>query len=115
MKLLILMATLLSLTSCQASDDSKVNISSKDIVSKKYFVEGMTCGGCILGVKTALGKAGSLNILDKEIEVGQATLQFDKKSYKESVTDCEVTKSIEKVTEFKVFLDKEHTKRACGS
>lgn len=115
MKIVILMVILLSLTSCQASDDKKTNISSKDVITKKYFVNGMTCGGCIIGVKTALGKADSLNILDKDIEVGQATLQFDKNSYKESVTDCEVTKSIEKVTEFKVFLDKEHTKKACGS
>jgi len=112
MKLLILMMTLLSLFSCHANDKKKVNISNRDVISKKYFVKGMTCGGCIIGVKTALGKAHSLNILDKDIEVGLATLQFDKKSYKESITDCEVTKSIEKVTEFKVFLDKEHTKRA---
>lgn len=114
MKLLILLATVLSLTSCQASDEEKAMVSSKDKISKKYFVKGMTCGGCILGVKAALSKTNSLHILDRDIEVGQATLQFDKKSYKESVTDCEVTKSIEKVTEFKVFLDKEHTKRACA-
>ena len=106
--------TLLALSSCQANEDKK-NVSSENIISKKYFVKGMTCGGCIFGVKMALGKSETLKIVDKDIEVGQATLQFDKKNYEASTTDCEVTKSIEKETEFKVFLDKDHTKRACGS
>jgi copper chaperone CopZ len=115
MKVLFLMMTLLALTSCQANDSKKDIVSAKDMVSKKYFVKGMTCGGCIFGVKTALGKAESLHIIDKDIEVGTATLQFDKNNYNANETDCAVTKSIEKVTEFKVFLDKEHTKKACGS
>ena len=78
MKLFVLIVTLLTLSSCQASEDKKNNVLGKDIVSKKYFVKGMTCGGCILGVKTALGKSELLKIIDKDIEVGQATLQFEK-------------------------------------
>lgn len=113
MKIFILVIMLITLISCQAND-KKSNVLSKNIISKKYFVKGMTCGGCVLGVKAALGKSKNLNIFDKNIEVGQATLQFDKKNYKASTTDCEVTKTIEKVTEFKVYLDKKYTKRACA-
>ena len=80
-----------------------------------YFVKGMTCGGCIFGVKSALGKADSLNILDKDISVGKAILQFDKNKTDEAKLNCKVTKAIEGSTEFTVFLDKDHTKPACKS
>lgn len=115
MKYFITFLFLISLTSCQASDKDSKNLSDQNLISKKYFVKGMTCGGCIVGVKMALNKSEELEISDKEIGVGEATLKFKKKNYKSATTDCAVTKSIEKVTEFKVFLDKEHTKRACGS
>ena len=115
MKVLILLMTLLNFTSCQASNDNQKMTAKNNIISKKYFVKGMTCGGCILGVKTALAKSENLKILEKDINVGEATLQFEEKYYKQSKTDCDVTKSIEKVTEFKVYLDKNHTQRACGS
>jgi len=115
MKTLILMMTLMTLTSCQESKTADKNELGSDVVSKNYFVKGMTCGGCIIGVKSALNKSVGLNIFAKDIEVGKATLQFKKKNYKKSLTDCAVTKSIEKVTEFKVFLDSGLTKRACGS
>ncbi|MAF76678.1 MAG: hypothetical protein CME60_00850 [Halobacteriovoraceae bacterium] len=88
---------------------------AEDLISKKYFVKGMTCGGCILGVKVALKKAESLKIEDKEISVGVTDLKFEKKNYLPEKTDCEVSKAIEKFTEFKVFMDKEHTKKACKS
>ena len=54
---------------------------SEEVVSKKYFVKGMTCGGCILGVKVALKKSDNLKIEDKEISVGVADLKFEKKNY----------------------------------
>ena len=88
---------------------------AEDLVTRKYFVKGMTCGGCILGVKVALNKAESLKIEDKEISVGVADLKFSKKNYLSEKTDCEVSKAIEKFTEFKVFMDKGHTKKACKS
>ena len=118
MNKLILLITLFlfiscqSCQTCQASDQAK-GATQEKLVSKKYFIKGMTCGGCILGVKTALNKSTELKISDKDIGVGEATLKFETNNYKEASTDCDVTKTIEKVTEFKVFLDKEHTKRAC--
>lgn len=115
MKYFITFLFLISLILCQASEKDNKDLSNQNIIAKKYFVKGMTCGGCIVGVKMALNKSEGLEIADKEISVGEATLKFKKENYKNVTTDCAVTKSIEKVTEFKVFLDKEHTKRACGS
>ena len=86
---------------------------SKDIITKTYFVKGMTCGGCIFGVKSALGKAKKLSILDKDISVGKAILKLNKKDNDEPNLNCNVTKAIEKYTDFTVFLDETHTKPAC--
>ena len=58
---------------------------------------------------------GNIRCAGKDIEVGEATLRFKKSNYKEAITDCDVTKTIEKVTEFKVFLDKDYTRKACES
>ena len=113
MRKIFIITILIFVSSCNAND--KEISDAKNFVSKKYFVKGMTCGGCIFGVKTALNKSTKLKISNKDIEVGEAILKFEKDNYKESTTDCEVTKTIEKVTEFKVFLDKDHTKRACKS
>ncbi|MDP7320700.1 MAG: hypothetical protein QF441_08840 [Bacteriovoracaceae bacterium] len=88
---------------------------SEEVVSKKYFVKGMTCGGCILGVKVALKKSDNLKIEDKEISVGVADLKFEKKNYVAEKTDCEVSKAIEKFTEFKVFMDEKHSIKVCKS
>lgn len=115
MKFITMLLLLTSLASCFASEKESKEASDTNLTSKKYFVKGMTCGGCIIGVKMALKKTDELLFEDKDISVGEATLKFKKKDYKGDKTDCAVTSSIEKVTEFKVFLDKEHTKRACGS
>ncbi len=113
MKNLFIIILLVLESSCNAKD--RKNIDAKDLISKKYFVKGMTCGGCIVGVKTVLNKSTELKIADKDIKVGEATLRFEKKNYKKSTTDCDVTKTIESVTEFKVFIDRNHTKKACES
>lgn len=113
MKNLFFITVFILLSSCNASQKKEVDI--RNLVTKKYFVKGMTCGGCIIGVKIALNQATEFNITDKKIEVGEVILKFEKENYKEEKIDCSITKTIEKVTEFKVFLDKEHTKRACES
>lgn len=83
-------------------------------VIKNYYVKGMTCGGCILGVKVALKKAEGVKFLDQNISVGIASIKFDEKQYNGVKTDCKISKAIEKYTEYKVFLDKAHKKLACG-
>lgn len=83
-------------------------------VTKDYYVRGMTCGGCILGVKVALKKAEGVKFLDQNVSVGIASIKFDGKQYNGEETDCNVSKAIEKYTEYNVFLDKAHKKLACG-
>lgn len=83
-------------------------------ISKEYYVKGMTCGGCILGVKVALKKAEEVQFLDQNVSVGVASIKFNAKQYNGKETDCKVSKAIEKYTEHKVFLDKAHKKLACN-
>ena len=47
--------------------------------------------------------------------VGVADLKFEKKNYVAEKTDCEVSKAIEKFTEFKVFMDEKHSIKVCKS
>ena len=91
------------------------NYAFDDLVSKNYYVKGMTCGGCILGVKISLNKSEKLKIHDRKISVGKMELRFIKEDYKKRKTDCEVSNSIEKYTEFYVYLDEKHTQKACDS
>ena len=104
MKKLILVVTFLISVSAIASDS----------VTKNYYIEGMTCGGCILGVKIALKKAEGIKFLEQNVSVGVANLKFNEKLYNGEETDCKVSKMIEKYTEYKVFLDKAYKKTACN-
>lgn len=90
------------------------SINAEEQVTKKYYVKGMTCGGCILGVKVALKKEARLNIKKQDISVGIAELSFLKDEYKKDKTDCTVTKAVEKYTEFSVYLDEKFEKKACN-
>lgn len=86
---------------------------SSEIITRNYFVKGMTCGGCVFSVKSALNKEENLGVAEKDISVGIARIIFKKESYKEKETDCNVTMAIESKTEFKVFLDQNLTTKAC--
>lgn len=86
---------------------------SRDNITRNYFMKGMTCGGCIFSVKSALNKEENLGIAEKDINVGTAKIIFKKESYKVKETDCKVAKAIESKTEYKVFLDQNLTKKAC--
>ncbi|RZF21723.1 hypothetical protein DAY19_08520 [Halobacteriovorax vibrionivorans] len=90
------------------------SILADNTVTKDYYIKGMTCGGCILGVKVALKKAEGVKFLDQNVSVGIASIKFDEKQYNGAETDCNVSKAIEKYTEYNVFLDKAHKKLACG-
>lgn len=108
-----MLSLLLVLISCNAHEPAPKNVSA-DLVATKYFVKGMTCGGCIFNVKSALKKS-NLPIVDQTLEVGEATLEFNKNDYQKKQTDCQVAKSIESHTEFRVFLDKDYHIKACDS
>jgi len=87
---------------------------ASDSVTKDYYVKGMTCGGCILGVKVALKKAENVTFLEQTVSVGVASIKFKETQYNGKDTDCKVSKAIEKYTDYKVFLDKAHEKIACN-
>ncbi|MFG1485608.1 heavy metal-associated domain-containing protein [Halobacteriovorax sp. RZ-1] len=91
-----------------------VSIQADNTVTKDYYVKGMTCGGCILGVKVALKKAEGVQFLDQNVSVGIARIKFNEKQYNGEETDCNASRAIEKYTEYKVFLDKAHKKLACN-
>ncbi len=91
-----------------------VSTLADNTISKEYYVKGMTCGGCVLGVKVALKKAEGVQFLDQNVSVGVASIKFNVKQYNGKETDCKVSKAIEKYTEYKVFLDKAHKKLACN-
>jgi len=78
--------------------------------SQKYFIKGMTCGMCVETIKGALNKAGHLNIIESQVEVGSVNLKTKKD---EKDLNCKVARVIEGSTEYKVFLDKEYLKPAC--
>ena len=88
---------------------------SSDTVTKDFYVKGMTCGGCILGVKLALKKAEDVTFLEQNVSVGVASIKFKEKQYNGKETDCKVSRAIEKFTDYKVFRDKDHEKLACST
>ena len=72
-------------------------------VERNYLVKGMTCGGCVFGVKRALKRAGlaSEQILevdyrtpDPDNKIGHAKVRFPKNLYKGQETDCGIVKEI---------------------
>ncbi len=44
------------------------------MTEKEIKIEGMTCGGCVAGVKGALDRVG---VEKKEVEIGSAKIHFD--------------------------------------
>ena len=51
-----------------------VSTLADNTISKEYYVKGMTCGGCVLGVKVALKKAEGVQFLDQNVSVGVASI-----------------------------------------
>lgn len=64
-------------------------------ISKTYTIEGMTCGGCEVGLKISLKKAGfTKNIQKLSHKTGTLEMQFDAKEFTKE-TDCKVIKAIQ--------------------
>jgi copper chaperone CopZ len=55
-----------------AADDSK-----SDATTTVFAVEGMTCGGCELGVKVAVKKLDGIEKVTASHEKGRATVTYD--------------------------------------
>lgn len=48
-----------------------------DTVTSVFRVEGMTCGGCEVGVKMRVGKLDGVTAVDASYEDGTATVTYD--------------------------------------
>lgn len=85
---------------------------------RDYLVKGMTCSGCVFGVKKALKRAGLTQ--DEIIEVdhkkpdpghkvGHAKVRFAKDQYKGDATDCKIIKEIRDNPGYVAYLDPANT------
>lgn len=89
-----------------------------EIIERYYFVKGMHCGGCKLGVKAAL-KDASLQIKeivevdnslpDPDNKIGHAVVKFSKENYRGQETDCKVAKKIKDTLGYTAYWDKTNT------
>lgn len=86
-----------------------------DPVERDYLVKGMTCSGCVFGVKKALERAGVARseILAVEYDkpdpaksIGHAKVRFSKSEYKGKETDCKIAKEILSNPGYQVFWDR---------
>jgi len=74
-------------------------------IARTYHVEGMTCGGCAVGVKLKLKKA-KFNVGEVTYEegAGKAVVKFPSSEY-DSETDCKVIKTIND-SKYTAYLDR---------
>ena len=112
---------------CPVKSESTLAIAAepsakKESVERYYYVKGMTCGGCIFGVKKALQRVGisKEQILevdyrspDPENQVGHAKVKFQVGNYKGAETDCQIAKEIKSNPGYLVYWDKSNTD-PCG-
>ena len=46
-------------------------------MTKKYFIEGMSCGSCVAKVKAALQKVEGVESVDAHLQSPQATIKME--------------------------------------
>ena len=75
-------------------------------MTKKYFIEGMSCGSCVAKVKAALQKVEGVESVDVQLQSPQATIKMQKevpvKDFQSALKDAghyDITDS-EKAPEF---------------
>ena len=113
--------TLLACPCCTGSKASaaekKTETKSED-VERYYFVKGMYCGGCKIGVKAALKDPSlkikevvevDINSPDPENKIGHAVVKFSKENYRGQETDCKVAKKIKDDVGYMAYWDKTNT------
>jgi len=96
---------------------------SDEWIERDYLVKGMTCGGCVFGVKAALKRAGveSAQILevdyktpDPKNKIGHAKVKFNKSDYKGQETDCKIVSAIRDNPGYQAFWDLKNTDPCSG-
>ncbi len=93
---------------CCGGPGSKIALASEArpqtvTIERDYLVKGMTCSGCVFGVKKALNRAGieknqieevDYKTPDPDHKIGHAKVKFSKDQYKGTETDCKIVKEI---------------------
>ncbi|RMG39248.1 MAG: heavy-metal-associated domain-containing protein [Candidatus Dadabacteria bacterium] len=83
-------------------------------LERYYYVKGMTCAGCVFGVKAALKRAGigsnqigevTYKSPDPEHQIGHAVVRFSKEEYKGLQTDCKIIREIKKSPGYLAYTD----------
>lgn len=87
-------------------------------VERDYLVKGMTCGGCVIGVKKALERAGvekdqiievDYRSPDPKNKIGHAKVHFPKEQFKGQETDCKIAKAIKDHAGFSTYWESANT------
>lgn len=124
---LFILGSIISLCcpSCKKSVSSSVAFaseteskSSPNTLDRYYFVKGMTCGGCVIGVKSSLKRVGINNAQILEVDyrspdpknsIGHAKVRFSKEEYKGQETDCKIVKEIKSNLGYVAYWDEKDT------
>ncbi len=121
-----LVSTALSIAACCCSGPSarftSVLAAEKTVqaetVERTLFIKGMTCSGCVFGVKSALERAGiskdqiievDYKKPDRENKIGHAKLKLSASQYKTGETDCRIIKEIKKNPGYVAYWDASNT------
>lgn len=89
-----------------------------ETVEKTLFIKGMTCSGCVFGVKSALERAGiskdqivevDYKTPDPENKIGHAKFKFSASQYKGTETDCRIIQEIKKNPGYVAYWDASNT------
>ena len=84
-------------------------------IERYYFIKGMTCGGCVFGVKKALERIGiqknqilevDYRAPDPKNQIGHAKVRFEGTQYKGLQTDCKIAKEVKSNPGYVLFWDK---------
>jgi mercuric ion transport protein len=117
-KVLLFLSTLIILLSISFPYWSAVRLSSakdpkpKDLDHEKvYFIQGMTCAGCIVEIEKIV--AHTKQVLDYQVHVGKMVLRFDTSELQVKERDCLISSLIERQTSYRVYLDPQLQKKAC--
>lgn len=101
---------------------AEMPVKQENSIERDYLVKGMTCDGCVFGVKKALSRAGlskdqiidvDYKKPDPENKIGHAKVKFSKNQYQGKETDCKIVKEIKENPGYIAYWDQANT-NPCG-
>jgi hypothetical protein len=85
-----------------------------ETIERDYLIQGMTCAGCVFGVKKALSRAGiekeqiievDYSKPDPKRNIGHARVKFLPGSYRGLKTDCKLVAEIKRSPGYTAYWD----------